>query len=83
MTTPKSCIEYSRSLIPTELCLLSGIHAREWISPAVATYMISELVERDADHPQYLDNINFYFLPVANPDGYEYTRSDVRHFNDN
>merc|ERR1719219_1310885 len=51
----------------------AGIHAREWISPAVATYLVNELVQNYAQHPDYLDKINWYFLPSANPDGYQYT----------
>jgi len=51
----------------------AGIHAREWISPAVATYLVNELVEGYSQHPDYLDKINWYFLPSANPDGYQYT----------
>ena len=43
--------------------LESGIHAREWISPAVATFIVRELVEDYAEHPSYIDNINWYFLP--------------------
>jgi len=51
----------------------AGIHAREWIAPAVATYITRELVENYSEHPQYLDNLNWYILPSANPDGYMYS----------
>lgn len=50
-----------------------GIHAREWISPAYVTWLIHELVENYAAHPQYVDNIDWYIMPVINPDGYRYT----------
>jgi len=53
--------------------LEAGIHAREWIAPAVATFIVRELVEDYAEHPDYLDKINWYFLPSANPDGYAYS----------
>jgi len=53
--------------------LEAGIHAREWIAPAVATFIVRELVEDYAEHPDYLDKINWYFLPSANPDGYQYS----------
>ena len=58
-------------------CLQLGIHAREWASPAVITYIIKQLVEYDHKHPQYIDNLNIHIVPVANPDGYEYTRMGV------
>merc|ERR1711970_970884 len=58
--------------------LEAGIHAREWISPAVATYLVRQLVEEYDSHPDYLDKINWYFIPSANPDGYEYTFTDDR-----
>jgi len=56
-----------------------GIHAREWITPAVVTFMIRQLVEiQDPEEADLLDNLDWYILPVVNPDGYEYTRSGDR-----
>ena len=37
----------------------AGIHAREWIAPAVATFLVRELVEDYAEHPDYIDKINW------------------------
>ncbi|KAK4007992.1 hypothetical protein OUZ56_013151 [Daphnia magna] len=54
-----------------------GIHAREWISPAVATYIIQQLVEV-ADNERLLRNVDWYIMPVMNPDGYEYTHVNNR-----
>jgi len=55
-----------------------GIHAREWISPAVVTYIISELVENYSAHPELVDNLDWYIVPVVNPDGYEYSHTTNR-----
>jgi len=55
-----------------------GIHAREWVSPAATTWMLKELVENDADHPDLLDNADWFILPSANPDGYDWSRNHNR-----
>jgi len=56
-----------------------GIHAREWVSPAVTTFHMKELVENSDNYsPDLLDKLDWYILPVHNPDGYEYTRTDNR-----
>lgn len=60
----------------TSTYIFSGIHAREWISPAVVTYIIRELIENHDSHPEYLQQLNFHIMPVTNPDGYEYTRAE-------
>ena len=54
-----------------------GIHAREWISPSVCTYLIRQLAE-DPVGRLYLRHFNLHLVPVLNPDGYEYSRKKVR-----
>ena len=46
-----------------------GIHAREWISPATVTYMIRKLLQEKITSPDLIDKLDWYFLPVLNPDG--------------
>ena len=36
-----------------------GIHAREWISPATVTWMLKELVENNAAHPDLTQNMDW------------------------
>ncbi|KAJ3643793.1 hypothetical protein Zmor_026481 [Zophobas morio] len=50
-----------------------GIHAREWISPASVTYIIHQLISNYDNEPSYIKNLDWYFVPVLNPDGYTYT----------
>ncbi|KAI3410037.1 hypothetical protein GPALN_006401 [Globodera pallida] len=57
-----------------------GMHAREWASVHTALWFIEQLIVQYGVDPQitsYMDTLNFYFVPVANPDGFEYSRSDV------
>lgn len=55
-----------------------GIHAREWISPAFVTYLIQELVENE-ENRALLEEVDWYIIPVLNPDGYEHTHTSVSH----
>ncbi len=68
---------YSRRI----MVLDAGIHSREWIAPAVATYLIHRLAEgqtADGEARMMAREFDWYVVPVANPDGYEYTWTNDR-----
>jgi len=54
-----------------------GIHAREWASPSSVTYILHKMVETN-ELDDLLNVYDAYILPVANPDGYEYSRNHDR-----
>lgn len=59
--------------------LEAGIHAREWIAPAAATYIINQLLTSEVESiKQLAENYTWYILPHANPDGYVYTHTTDR-----
>ncbi|XP_072929534.1 uncharacterized protein [Epargyreus clarus] len=50
------------------------LHAREWISPAMVTWVIKEfLTSRDPEVRIMAENMEWHMIPVVNPDGYVYT----------
>ncbi|XP_066995955.2 carboxypeptidase B [Anabrus simplex] len=55
-----------------------GIHAREWISPASVTYIINQLTEYREQHGDAVQSVEWYILPVVNPDGYEHSHTGDR-----
>ncbi|XP_017025740.1 zinc carboxypeptidase A 1 [Drosophila kikkawai] len=59
--------------------LEAGIHAREWIAPAAATYIINQLLTSEVESiKQLAENYVWYVMPHANPDGYVYTHTTDR-----
>ncbi|KAG8286606.1 hypothetical protein J6590_055279 [Homalodisca vitripennis] len=60
-----------------------GVHAREWISPAAATYILHELLTSLQANESTFSGLNYYILPVMNPDGYEYTHTNDRFWRKN
>ncbi|XP_023937150.2 carboxypeptidase B-like [Bicyclus anynana] len=56
----------------------AGIHAREWIAPAVATYVANHIVRNFTNLPSSITNKDWYFHPVVNPDGYEHSHTGDR-----
>ncbi|KAL3086377.1 hypothetical protein niasHT_033495 [Heterodera trifolii] len=54
------------------LFLDAGIHAREWIAPAIALHFINALINEPKFH-SLLSDIDVHVLPSLNPDGYTHT----------
>ncbi|TKR60303.1 hypothetical protein L596_027568 [Steinernema carpocapsae] len=59
--------------------VLNGcIHAREWLSCASMLFIISELTANAHAYQDILNKLDFYIIPVLNPDGYTYSWTDDR-----
>ncbi|CAO1317509.1 unnamed protein product [Diamesa tonsa] len=50
--------------------ITAGLNARDWMATMSAIDIIHELVEHNYAFENFLDNLVWYILPVANPDGY-------------
>ncbi|XP_068618070.1 carboxypeptidase B-like [Battus philenor] len=62
----------------TPVWLDACIHSREWISTAVVTYIANNIAKNFYYLPQSITNKDWYFVPVVNPDGYEFTHTNER-----
>lgn len=59
----------------------AGIHAREWAAPPAALFIAYALLSqysKNNDIAKIMDSFEWHILPVANPDGYEYTHTNDR-----
>jgi hypothetical protein len=57
-------------------------HAREWIAPEITRRIMFDYLEKwkanDPETKKLLKTTELWFVPVMNPDGYEYTFTDQR-----
>jgi extracellular matrix protein 14 len=69
--------EYGERTEPRKtILIMGGIHAREWISTSTVNYLIWSLTTAYGKEPlitKLLQHFDVVFVPVVNPDGYEYT----------
>jgi len=61
-----------------------GIHAREWIAVATATYLLDKVVgvfrnnDTSTCEARAVQAVDWYIAPLLNPDGYEYSHTSDR-----
>jgi hypothetical protein len=64
-----------------EVLILATHHAREWVATQMAMRLIDYLTQNYGQDPRVtalLDTTRLWIIPVANPDGYEYTFTNER-----
>ena len=70
-----------------QVIVLAGQHGREWISITTALFCIQELLTKfvggDARVTSILGAYEFIFIPIVNPDGYDYTWTTDRYWRKN
>ncbi|XP_023952287.2 carboxypeptidase B-like [Bicyclus anynana] len=54
------------------------LHAREWVTLPVALWAIQELVINSNSNQDLIRDIDWIVLPIANPDGYEFSHTRTR-----
>nr|AAT36733.1 carboxypeptidase B [Aedes aegypti] len=54
-----------------------GVHAREWAGIMSVVYLIHELVEHNSEYQDMMGS-DWVIVPVANPDGYEFSHTSNR-----
>jgi murein tripeptide amidase MpaA len=56
----------------TSLTLGSTVHAREWVTTMTVEYLAYQLIAgygKNKNVTSFVDNYDFYLIPVVNPDG--------------
>lgn len=64
----------ARETLPV-VFVTAGVSARDWVSTMAAVNLIHELVEYYEEYQNIVDNVEWFIIPVANVDGYEFSRT--------
>ncbi|KAK0408531.1 hypothetical protein QR680_004010 [Steinernema hermaphroditum] len=54
------------------------LHSREWIGCSTMLFIINELTQNSQKYTSLLNSLDIYIIPVANPDGYQFTWTEER-----
>jgi carboxypeptidase T len=62
----------------TGVVFTGATHAREWASAEVPLYMAQTILDNNTDpkNQKRLEQAEIWIIPVANPDGYQYSRTE-------
>ncbi|XP_016956166.1 carboxypeptidase B [Drosophila biarmipes] len=58
----------------------AALHSREWMTPAAALLAIHKLVIEFEENSDLLADYDWHIMPLANPDGYEYSRNTEKYW---
>lgn len=64
-------------------CITCSMHAREWATAATCTWIIDQLANGYGSDPEItalVDQYDWKFVPITNPDGYNYTWTTVIYY---
>ncbi|CAG9782207.1 unnamed protein product [Diatraea saccharalis] len=56
----------------------AGMHGREWLGVSSLLYFVETITSNFNTQPGYIRHKDWYIIPVANPDGYEYSMNKDR-----
>lgn len=78
---PIKAFSVSKKASNRAIVIESHIHAREWIASTASLYLIDQLLtSTDPEVQDLTDNINWYIITNANPDGFEFSRNNNRNW---
>uniref|UniRef100_A0A182Y039 Peptidase M14 domain-containing protein n=1 Tax=Anopheles stephensi TaxID=30069 RepID=A0A182Y039_ANOST len=65
-----------------KVILVAGLNPQEWVAMSSAVYIIHELIRNSNSYPEAA-LFQWLIVPIANPDGYEYTKTTNRNWSKN
>jgi len=77
---PIRAFHYTERANNPAIFIEANIHAREWASSATATWLLNELCTNtgNAAIRNLALTVDWYIIPVANPDGHQFSHSTTR-----